>query len=100
MLGLWISLRGYGKWWRVLYVVHCPAAVRYVLLTETLHLGCGDVASVIDNGGQTAAESDCAMPCSGDTEHLCGGPWRLQLYLWSGTLNTWRTPANIGRYEV
>ena len=40
------------------------------------------------------------MPCTGDSLHDCGGFWRLQLYLWNGTLNTWKTPANIGRYEV
>ncbi|KAH9004837.1 copper radical oxidase [Lactarius deliciosus] len=60
---------------------------------------CGDVADITDNGGKTAAESDCSTACSGDPLHLCGGTWRLQLYLWNGTLNTWSTPANIGRYE-
>ncbi|KAH8993021.1 copper radical oxidase [Lactarius akahatsu] len=60
---------------------------------------CGDAADITDNGGKTAAESDCSTACSGDPLHLCGGTWRLQLYLWNGTLNTWGTPANIGRYE-
>ncbi|KAF8264446.1 copper radical oxidase [Lactarius quietus] len=60
---------------------------------------CGDVADITNNGGTTAAESDCSMPCSGDSLYACGGSWRLQLYLWNGTLNTWYTPANIGRYE-
>ncbi|KAH9027091.1 copper radical oxidase [Lactarius pseudohatsudake] len=60
---------------------------------------CGDVADITDNGGMTAAESDCSTACSGDPLHLCGSTWRLQLYLWNGTLNTWGTPANIGRYE-
>jgi hypothetical protein len=63
-------------------------------------LGCGDVADITNNGGTTAAETDCAMPCTGDPLHLCGGPNRLQLYLWNGNLNNWKTPANIGRYEV
>jgi hypothetical protein len=63
-------------------------------------LGCGDVADISNNHGTTAAEADCNMTCSGDPSHLCGGFWRLQLYLWKGTLNTWHTPSNIGRYEV
>ncbi|KAH8995153.1 copper radical oxidase [Lactarius hatsudake] len=60
---------------------------------------CGDVADITNNGGTTAPESDCTMPCSGDPLHLCGNGWRLQLYLWNGTLNNWGTPSNIGRYE-
>ncbi|KAH9020918.1 copper radical oxidase [Lactarius hengduanensis] len=60
---------------------------------------CGDVADITNNGGTTAPESDCTMACSGDPLHLCGNGWRLQLYLWRGTLNNWGTPANIGRYE-
>jgi hypothetical protein len=63
-------------------------------------LGCGDVADISNNGGTTAAESDCNTTCSGDSSHLCGGAQRLQLYLWNGTLNNWHTPSNIGRYEV
>src|ERR1700679_3117637 len=63
-------------------------------------LGCGDWADISNNNGTTAAETDCNVPCSGDPSHLCGGSWRLQLYLWNGTLNNWRTPSNIGRYEV
>jgi hypothetical protein len=65
-----------------------------------LHPGCGDVQDITANGGATAPETDCSMACSGDPLHLCGGPQRLQLYLWSGTLTTWNTPSNIGRYEV
>ena len=63
-------------------------------------LGCGDVADISNNGGVTAPETDCNMTCSGDSSHLCGGFYRLQLYLWKGTLNNWQTPSNIGRYEV
>ena len=102
MLGFWISCRRVGIWSRVLYVIHCPLAERQASCLQKLefHLGCGDVADITKNGGTTAAESDCAMPCTGDSTQACGGFWRLQLYLWNGTLNTWDTPANIGRYEV
>ena len=64
------------------------------------HSGCGDVVDITNNGGTTAAETDCTTACSGDPLHLCGGAQRLQLYLWNGTLNNWQTPANVGRYEV
>ncbi|KAF8500811.1 copper radical oxidase [Russula emetica] len=60
---------------------------------------CGDVADISNNGGTTAAETDCNTTCSGDSSHLCGGAQRLQLYLWNGTLNNWQTPSNIGQYE-
>ncbi|KAH8988288.1 copper radical oxidase [Lactarius hatsudake] len=60
---------------------------------------CGDVGDIAANGGVTAPETDCVQACSGDPLHLCGGPQRLQLYLWNGTLTTWNTPTNIGRYE-
>ncbi|KAI9438941.1 copper radical oxidase [Lactarius indigo] len=60
---------------------------------------CGDVGDIAANGGVTAPETDCVQACSGDPLHLCGGPQRLQLYLWDGTLTTWHTPSNIGRYE-
>ena len=69
-------------------------------LTWTHILGCGDVADITNNGGTTAAETDCTMACSGDPLHLCGGAERLQLYLWNGNLNNWHIPANIGGYEV
>lgn len=69
-------------------------------LRKTHSLGCGDLVDITNDGGTTAAETDCTTACSGDPLHLCGGPQRLQLYLWNGTLNNWQTPANIGRYEV
>ncbi len=78
----------------------CGRALSLRLQKHTLHLGCGDVSDITNNGGKTAAESDCATACSGDPLHLCGGTSMLQLYLWNGTFNTWDTPANIGRYEV
>ncbi|KAH9987623.1 copper radical oxidase [Russula compacta] len=60
---------------------------------------CGDVADITNNGGTTAAATDCSIACSGDPFHLCGGAERLQLYLWNGNLNTWNTPAITGQYE-
>ena len=40
------------------------------------------------------------MTCTGNPLNACGGPWRLQLYLWNGTITSWNTPANTGYYEV
>ena len=40
------------------------------------------------------------MACTGNPLNACGGFWRLQLYLWNGTLYSWNTPANTGYYEV
>jgi hypothetical protein len=58
---------------------------------------CGDVSDIAT--GAPAAQGDCDMPCSGDPIHLCGGPNRLSVYTWSGSLQTWHTPANTGQYE-
>jgi hypothetical protein len=60
---------------------------------------CGDVENISANGGVQAPEADCSMACTGDPTHLCGGPERLQLYTWTGNLNVWHTPANVGGYQ-
>ncbi|KAL5480284.1 hypothetical protein ACEPAI_1554 [Sanghuangporus weigelae] len=60
---------------------------------------CGDVEDIVNNGGTNASEADCAMACSGDPIHLCGGAERLSLYEWEGGLNMWHTPENTGHYE-
>ena len=78
----------------------CYRALDLGLRIRALCPGCGDVQDITTNGGATAPETDCSMACSGDPLHLCGGPQRLQLYLWSGTLTNWQTPSNIGFYEV
>ena len=90
--------------WKLVQSAVCdPISCRRALgplCLRALYLGCGDVADITANGGTTAPTSDCSILCSGDSQHLCGGTWRLQLYLWKGTLNTWNRPKNIGRYEV
>lgn len=42
----------------------------------------------IQGGGAPAAASDCNMPCSGDNTQSCGGPNRLNLYNYTGTVPT------------
>lgn len=57
---------------------------------------------VASNGGTTAAETECNMPCTGSPTELCGGIGALNLYTWTSTtdpLYVWNTPANTGYYE-
>ncbi|KAI0925387.1 hypothetical protein AcV7_005644 [Taiwanofungus camphoratus] len=60
---------------------------------------CGDIEDVEEYSPGFANATDCSMPCSGDPIHLCGGPERLQLYYWNGSLDVWHTPENTGYYE-
>ncbi|KAI0808290.1 hypothetical protein C8Q74DRAFT_1189458 [Fomes fomentarius] len=60
---------------------------------------CGDVEDVGKTSPGLAADSDCNIACTGDPIHLCGGENRLQYYKWNVTMNDWKRPANIGRYE-
>ncbi|KAF8908562.1 copper radical oxidase with WSC domains [Gymnopilus junonius] len=60
---------------------------------------CGDITDVADNDGVFGADSECTMACPGDPIHICGDGNRLTTYFWNGTLNDWKKPANIGRYE-
>jgi hypothetical protein len=67
-------------------------------------LDCGDVENIaiasdphvttspLDAGGWEYAvppaivdESQCTVPCSGNTQYLCGGNNRLSYYFWNGT---------------
>lgn len=38
--------------------------------------------SGLDANSTRAAETDCAMPCSGAAGEVCGGPDRLSVYQW------------------
>jgi len=42
----------------------------------------------IQGGGAPASASDCNMPCSGDNTQSCGGPNRLNVYNYTGTVPT------------
>ncbi|KAL8765596.1 MAG: hypothetical protein Q9209_007378 [Squamulea sp. 1 TL-2023] len=64
---------------------------------------CGDAVDIAATGSTTAPETDCSVPCSGDSQYLCGGGNRLSWYLWKGTpLYVWNYPTgvNAGRYEL
>lgn len=63
-------------------------------------IDCGDISDVTANNGVFGEESECATICPGDPSHICGGGNRLTTYYWNGVVNNWKTPANIGRYEV
>jgi hypothetical protein len=81
-------------------------AVRITLGTSlTIHWlnrekDCGDITDVTSNNGVFGADSECQTTCPGDPIHICGDGNRLTTYYWNGVMNNWRTPANIGRYEV
>ncbi|KAL8733207.1 MAG: hypothetical protein Q9166_002224 [cf. Caloplaca sp. 2 TL-2023] len=64
---------------------------------------CGDAVDIAAAGSTTAPESECSVPCSGNSQYLCGGGNRLSWYLWKGTpLYVWNYPTgvNAGRYEL
>jgi hypothetical protein len=63
-------------------------------------LDCGDISDVVSKNGVFGLEAECTTACPGDPIHTCGNGNRLNTYYWSGTVNNWRTPANIGRFEV
>jgi len=42
----------------------------------------------IQGAGAPASASDCNMPCSGDNTQSCGGPNRLNIYNYTGTVPT------------
>ena len=42
----------------------------------------------IQSGGAPAPASDCNMPCTGDNTQPCGGPNRLNVYNYTGTVPT------------
>lgn len=41
-----------------------------------------------DAGPATDGEAKCAMPCNGDSEQMCGGPDRLNLYRYTADLTS------------
>ena len=53
--------------------------------------------SSIQGGGAPAASSDCNMPCTGDNTQTCGGPNRLNVYNYTGTLPTPPLPPGTPR---
>jgi hypothetical protein len=64
---------------------------------------CGDVANVAANGGITEPETDCNVPCSGNSSYLCGGGNRLSYYAWTGNpLQKWTfaTGNAAGEYSL
>ncbi|EJT99506.1 WSC-domain-containing protein [Dacryopinax primogenitus] len=51
----------------------------------------------LDNGaGGQAADSDCNMPCSGNSGETCGGSYRLNLYSRTGTPTSPTGWTNLG----
>jgi len=45
---------------------------------------CGN--TVIDAGALAEQDSECAMPCGGNSDQICGGPNRMSLYSGSAVI--------------
>ncbi|KAF2205966.1 copper radical oxidase [Delitschia confertaspora ATCC 74209] len=51
---------------------------------------CGDVSDTIVAGAQLVDESNCQMPCSGNSTSICGGSRKMSFYTWTGPdLHSW-----------
>jgi hypothetical protein len=59
---------------------------------------CGDITDVVSKNGAFVDDSQCNMPCDGDSAHSCGGFFILNVY-YGPVVNTWKTPGNTGHYE-
>jgi WSC domain len=51
------------------------------------------------NPGSTVNQTGCSMPCGGNSAQTCGGPSRLSVYKYNGTLVTPSNPETIGTYK-
>lgn len=63
---------------------------------------CGDPANIAARGATFRPESECAIPCAGNSSAICGGLSRLTTYFWTGTpLYSWSFPQDwrAGQYE-
>ncbi|CAL1701840.1 unnamed protein product [Somion occarium] len=49
-----------------------------------------------ENGGAPTPLADCSMPCAGNSSEFCGGPNRLNVYNFTGTLPHGPTPPEGG----
>lgn len=67
-----------------------------------LECWCGDEYTVKTLGRTFYPESDCDMPCTGNSSTLCGAGNRISYYTWKGTpLNSWDSPTGpaAGEYQ-
>ncbi|KUJ12265.1 uncharacterized protein LY89DRAFT_738058 [Mollisia scopiformis] len=63
---------------------------------------CGDASALVASGSTQQPETDCQVPCSGNSAYYCGGGSRLSYYTWTGTpLYVWNSPTGnaMGSYE-
>lgn len=55
---------------------------------------CGDRSEPVAAGADFMPEADCANPCPGNPQYMCGAGNRLSYYEWEGTpLNTYGYPS-------
>ena len=65
---------------------------------------CGDPANIATAGSQKVADSQCDVPCAGNSSAFCGGGSLLSTYFWTGTpFYSWTFPeagtAAAGSYQ-
>ncbi|KAK4168541.1 putative copper radical oxidase [Cladorrhinum sp. PSN259] len=63
---------------------------------------CGDPANIATAGATFRPESECAIPCAGNSSAICGGLSRLTTYFWTGApLYSWTFPQDYraGQYQ-
>ena len=63
----------------------CCERSRYVMMLNARVTDCG---STLDHGSAPTSASDCNMVCAGNSSEYCGGPNRLNMYNYTGTLTT------------
>jgi WSC domain len=51
------------------------------------------------NPGSAVNQTGCSMPCGGNSAQTCGGPSRLSVYKYNGTLVAPSNPETIGTYN-
>jgi hypothetical protein len=63
---------------------------------------CGDPENIATRGATFTPESECAIPCAGNPQAICGGLSRMTTYFWTGEpLYEWDFPQDwrAGQYQ-
>lgn len=68
-----------------------------------LRIDCGDIANIPSVGAKLVEQSQCNVPCTGNSLYYCGAGDRLTYYEWTGNpLYTWEFPngTDAGAYSL
>ena len=62
-------------------LAHCHSFdQKYAGMQNKRDCFCGDATTIYDRYGR-ANEGDCNTKCNGDKEQVCGGLWRISMYI-------------------